>query len=201
MARDVRSGTPIASLAAGLLRGEELEAWALFEAAWPILERFVRVRLVTGGLHKNLLADCGQEVFTRVWRFRTSYHGTTEGEFWSWLSRICDNERRRILGLKAGRATISLAEDCSEDPSRSSMTMLDEAVDAAVLNEELAGLRECLRGLDGRHRRVIELAYFDPILPERPIAELLDCSPSNVHKLKVESLRLLEACLARKGIR
>jgi DNA-directed RNA polymerase specialized sigma24 family protein len=48
---------------------------------------------------------------------------------------------------------------------------------------------------------VIELAYFDPALPERSIAELLDCSPSNVHKLKTEGLRLLRACLTRKGIR
>lgn len=201
MAREPGPTASIASLASGELRGEEGAAWGQFEAAWPALERFVRVRLITAGLSGRLLEDCGQEVFRRVWTYRTGYQGTTEAEFWRWLRQICDNERRRILGREAARAAASLGDGRPEDASRIPLTSPGDTVDTTMLNEELAGLRECLRDLESQRRQVIELAYFDPVLPERSIAELLGCSPSNVHKLKVEGLRLLQACLARRGIR
>jgi RNA polymerase sigma factor (sigma-70 family) len=191
----------IASLAAGTLRGSERSAWKLFEAAWPMLERFVHVRLITRGLPEKLLADCGQEVFTRVWRFRTSYQGATEAEFWRWLRQICDNERRRILRREAARETGSLSNLDPVETGCAPTRKQDDAISTTLLNEELVGLQECLHELESGRRRVIELAYFDPVLPERSIAELLGCSPSNVHRLKVEGLRLLQACLARKGIR
>lgn len=200
MAHEAGSDSPIALLATGELRVEESHAWKLFEASWGVLERFVRVRLITCGLREKLLDDCGQEVFTRVWRFRTSYRGTTEAEFWCWLRQICDNERRRILSREAARATGPLPELEQEDAGRARMASSENAFNTSVLNENLAGLRACLQHLETRHRQVIELAYFDPMLPERSIAELLGCSASNVHKLKVEGLRFLQACLVRKGL-
>jgi RNA polymerase sigma factor (sigma-70 family) len=192
---------PIESLARGELRAEQNAAWKLFEAAWPTLERFVRVRLMVAGLPENLVADCGQEVFTRVWKFRTSYQGTTEAEFWRWLQQICDNERRRCLGRRAGRMVGSLADGDSEEGRHREATNPDRAAGTLALREELAALRDCLEELDSNRRQVIDLAYFDPALSERAIAAVLGCSPSNVHKLKMEGLRQLQACLARKGIK
>ena len=54
MAPENSPTSPIASLAAGILRGEEAAAWPLFQVVWPALERFVRVRLITGGLREKL---------------------------------------------------------------------------------------------------------------------------------------------------
>lgn len=200
MARESSSPSSVVALAEGMLRGDGLEVWELFAAAWVTIERFVLVRLTMGGLRAKFLEDCGQEVLARVWRFRTGYRGTSEAEFWRWLRQICDNERRRILGRESARAALIRAGD-PEGGDCELPDGCDGAAAAAELNEELTALEECLRDLDDLHRRVIELAYFDPVLTERSIAELLGSSPSKVHTLKAEGLRLLQACLARKGVR
>ncbi|MCH8807735.1 MAG: sigma-70 family RNA polymerase sigma factor [Planctomycetes bacterium] len=199
MARGSDPCSSISSSAVGMLCAEGPEVWELFESAWVAIERFVRVRLIMGGLRERFLEDCGQEVIARVWRFRTSYRGTSEAEFWRWLRKICDNERRRILGREATRAA-ALKREGNPDDVECDLPGGDETTAAAELNEELTALEECLRKLDDLCRRVIELAYFDPVLTERSIAELLDCSPSKVHTLKAEGLRLLQACLAHKGM-
>ncbi len=188
-----------ANLALGQLRGSAAEAWRLMDGAWLVLERFVRLRLINARLPTRLVEDCGQEVFTRVWRFRASYRGSTEAEFWRWLGRICENEVRRISCREARHAGPLAAADASAVPGL--LTDPNQTADTAVLGEELTALRECIRTLDDGRRRVIEMAYFEPILPERAIAELLNCSPSNVHKLKTEALRSLRTCLERKGVR
>ncbi len=188
----------LARLAAGGLRAEPSEAWALLEVAWLPLERFVRARLLSRHLSPRSLEDCGQNVFTRVWQFRSSYRGASEPEFWRWLTQICDNERRRIGECEARRAMGPLPPDeetTPRDPADS------DVVNGMHRREEIAAVRMCLHELDEKRRRVLELVYFEPALPERAIAELLDCSPANVHKLKMEGLRLIQACLGRKGIR
>ncbi len=52
------SGPPsqITSLAAGVLRGEEVAAWALFEAVWPAMERYVREHGLAEGLRQAVEA-------------------------------------------------------------------------------------------------------------------------------------------------
>lgn len=199
--RDAAPDNPVQSLAAGALRAADDEAWTLIRVAWPTLERFVRVRLIYGGLQAEYWEDCGQEVFTRVWRFRKSYHGTSEPEFWRWMRQICDNERRRLLRREAPRRTEALPAAPDGDCDDRIQTEASEMVNAAALSEELLALRDCLRDLDTRWRSVIELIYFEPGLSERAIAEIFDCSPSNVHRLKIEGLRHQAACLGRKGIR
>ena len=168
---------------------------------WLTLERFVRTRLIGGGLQKRLLSDCGQEVFARVWRFRKGYRGTTEGEFWRWVRQICDNERRRILGREAARAGGPTRMADLQGRGEAVPATPDETFKQTTLNEQLSVLHECMRGLDASRRRVIDLAYLESALTERAIAELIGCSSSNAHKIKVEGLRLLAACLARHGIR
>jgi RNA polymerase sigma factor (sigma-70 family) len=194
----LQSPTPppaIAQLATGALRAAEPEAWRLFEQAWLSIERFVLHRLRRHKLSDRWLADCGQEVVTRVWKFRTGYRGTTEPEFWRWLCQICDNEVRRTLG-RAGR---NVPGTLPTEGGDEALIAKPDGLDTAG-HEELAALRECLARLDAERRRVVEWAYLEPSLSERAIAELLECSSSNVHKLKHEGLRWLAACLARKGV-
>lgn len=198
MAESQDPPSSIGALAEGKLRGDDAEAWRLFGDVWLTLERFVRMSLLSRGLPKRFLSDCGQEVFARVWRFRKGYRGVSEGEFWRWIRQICDNERRRIMGREAARASVPLdgdnREGCGGAPANP-----DETFERATLNEQLSVLHECMRGLDASRRRVIDLAYLESALTERAIAELIGCSSSSAHKLKVEGLRLLADCLARHG--
>ncbi len=189
---------PIAELAAGALRAAEEVAWPLFEAAWGRLERFIRLRLLAGAISRDLLEDCGQNVLARVWLFRTRYRGEGEPEFWGWLRRICDNERRRIQ-LQNRRRTVPLPDETAA-PRDPPLAVHDPAESNVSLSEEMAGLRECLEKLDDAHRLVIEIIYLEPALTERAAAEVLGCSAAHVHVLKTRGLRLLEACLRRKGV-
>ncbi len=201
MAEHRDPASSIGALAEGKLRGDDAEAWRLFGDVWLALERFVRTRLLGRGLPKRLLSDCGQEVFARVWRFRKGYRGTTEGEMWRWIRQICDNERRRILAREAARAGVPAGMADRDGPGEAAPATTDETFEQTTLNEQLSVLHECMRGLDAGRRRIIELAYLESALTERAIAELIGCSSSSAHKLKVEGLRLLAACLARHGIR
>lgn len=200
MARFPSPDLSIVELATGRLRGEDSEAWELLGSAWATLERFVRVRLTGAGMPKQFLEDCGQNVFTRVWQFRKTYRGQTEGEFWRWVRQICDNERRRIMSREAKRTSQPLVPEDWAESGPGALTSPDDTAQTVLLDEEISALRDCLRHLDRTHRHVIRLAYFAPALTERAIAELLDCSPANVHKLKAAGLKLLQACLSRKGI-
>jgi RNA polymerase sigma factor (sigma-70 family) len=190
----------VVALAEGALRGPEPEARVCVTAAAAMLERFVRVRLINGRPPAQFLEDCGQNVLSRVWQFRKTYRGRSEGEFWRWLGQICDHERFRLWSRESRkpRPLPTPGEWAQCDPKGPAAP--DRTADAAALNEELGALRDCLKRLDASRRRVIELAYFAPVLPERAIAELLACSHANVHKLKAEALCVLRACLAKKGI-
>jgi len=188
------------TLAEGALRLSGSEAWRVFSIAWPVLERFVRVRLLTARINPQLLEDCGQSVFTRVWNSRKTYRGSSEREFWAWLRRICDNERRRAQSKTARLKSWMrpLQTDCGAELTA---VAPDEtpAVDAAE-REAIRALRDCLGRIDEKQRRVIELIYFRPQLSERAVAEILGCSPSQVHKIKVKAQQQLRACLLRRGI-
>ena len=186
-------------LAEGALRGPAEAAWRTVERAWGPLERFVRARLLARGLPLGALSDCGQHIFTRVWTHRRQYRGGTEGEFWSWMRRICDNERLRWLEREARRR--ERFESLVEPDQQTAPAGRAADPPLALLNEErTAALQDCLLRLNERQREVLELTYFDPELPERAIAELLDCSRAYVHKLKAAGLRNLRACLERKGV-
>lgn len=192
--------TAVESLACGALRGPRDEAWRLFRVAWPLMERFVKARLVREKIAWNLLEDCGQNVFTRVWRYRCGYRGETEGQLWKWIRTIADNERKRMQGREAARpAHVSLLGD-GEDIARNPAAADDDSLRKTIDAEQAAALRDCLSQLDEKHRSVIELAYFPPALSERAAAEVLGWSASNIHKIKTDAQRKLLRCLRSKGI-
>lgn len=200
MESENRAYPAIERLAQGSLRDAHDGAWRLFETAWPVLERFVRVRLESRGLTGAMVQDCGQNVFTRIWAFRHGYRGESEGQFWSWVASICDNERCRVLGRSIAQNQ-RWGEFLSQRPDISPPKGAENAPLAeSIQNEAVPALAECLKSLDQRSRQVIELLYFRPILPERAAAELLALSPATVHKIKVQALERLRGCLNKKGI-
>jgi RNA polymerase sigma factor (sigma-70 family) len=185
----------VLTLASGRLRAEPQQSWELFQSAWPILERYVCLRLANGGLAGDRLGDCAQEVFVRVWSHRRSYRGSSEGEFWKWITRICDNERFRFLRRGAASA-IAAPLDSSHDPAATAAPVGHgiERGDASV------ALLACLRQLAPLESRIVQLIYFEPAISERATAQLLDLSPATVHKLKMQALAVLAQCLQAKGI-
>jgi len=203
--------TVIESLASGGLGGHPHAVWNLIEASWPMLQRFVLRRLCHGGIRRNMLEDCGQIIMERVWRFRKTYKGSSEGEFWNWLKRICDNERIRLemkeekqpvrqADLSGASSAGGTKDSENETLERIVTTHVDPIIDDVEMQESLSALRECLDGLEERHLKVIELLFFRAELTERAAAEVMDCSAAYVHKLKVQGIEDLRQCLESKGI-
>ena len=184
-------------LAEGGLRSESDDAWLWFQQAWPTLERFVYRRLTTARLAPALLADCGQNVFVRIWRFRGQYRGTTEAEFWAWVRTISDNEHRRIL-TRSARSAHEIGDGGEAAASAEATTAIDPTA-SALHSEALHGLRNCLNQLDAELRTVVALLYFPPNLSERAAAALLGVGATTVHKRKIEALRRLAGCLGENS--
>ncbi len=104
----------IEALATGGLSGSPRSALQLVKLAWPLLERFVLRRLKLSSLQGELLKDCGQNSFERVWKHRTKYRGQSEAELWSWIRQICENERSRLLKSELRQNRTQLDEDLEE---------------------------------------------------------------------------------------
>ena len=209
MQRDDPSGRAIARLASGGIGGPPNEALELVELAWPELARFVQQRLVYRGAPRRSLGDCGQNVFRRVWKYRQGYRGATESEWWGWVRRITDNELRRWLESERRHPVTQTDLDDrvrgaqEDDPASDSLAPMPDAADPTfdtVENREAVGrIRGCLGRLTGIHRKVIEQIYLRGGLSERAVAELLECSPSYVHKLKAQALERLRQCMEAKA--
>lgn len=194
--------TPQASvlaLAAGRLRAEPQSSWELFQAAWPLLQRYVVLRLAGGGLSGDRLGDCAQNAFVRIWAHRRSYRGSSEGEFWKWITRICDNERFRFT-RRSARHDLAADGMPAAAPNPGLAGSIAPDVDTVELDDACLALRACLAGLAPLEAEVVQIIYFEPALSERAAAQLLDLSPATVHKLKVQALASLAACLRSKGI-
>jgi RNA polymerase sigma factor (sigma-70 family) len=201
----------IKKLAQGRLREGPMEAWKLFESAWRLLQRFVLHRFVHRGFPKYLMEDCGQIVMERVWKYRKTYKGSSEGAFWAWLRSICDNEQKRFLEKEA-RHPANLTEvqaRSGADEGEAVHQFLSNSIDAGkgdttvgtILDMETRrALKDCLSTLSEKQGRAIELMYGPPGLTERAVAELMGCSPSYVHKLKEQAIELLRRCLETKDV-
>lgn len=198
-------------LAEGGLRDRPARAWSLVDSAWSALQRFVLHRLLHKDLPRYLIEDCGQTVLERVWKYRQTYRGRTEGELWSWVRRICDNERKRLCGKERKQPISETALlDRSNRSGEGSLEQEQQAAAASATHraatrtaeekEVRSALKQCLSELKGKHGVVISLLYAGAALTERGVAEILTCSPSFVHKLKKQALELLRKCLEKKGV-
>lgn len=181
-------------LAHGGLRGDADTAWRLMQSAWTLLERFVLGRLSITRAPPLWRSDCGQNVFVRIWMFRHGYRGASEAEFWTWIRRICDNERRRIQSRQR-MERLAFPSWSADGPSSSPPLSSADPLEDAAMGEALRRLKDCLILLPDRHQRIIAWTYFPPELSERAIAVLLGVSPSRVHKLKTDALGQLRECM------
>ncbi len=198
----------IVRLAHGEIGGTPTDAWRLIDRAWPSLTRFVQQRLRAKGAPRESVSDCAQNVFRRVWKYRRSYRGATESEWWGWLRMITDNEMRRILVAEGRQPTPqSDFERPGEDEASDGFgdappdaSFVNPTLDSVLGDETALEIHDCLSRLPAQHRKVVELIYLRGELTERAVAEVIECSASYVHKLKSQAIERLRRCMEKKGI-
>jgi len=198
----------IERLARGEIADDPDVAFRLMDQAWPVLTRFVQQRLLHRKIPREWVKDCGQNVFRRVWKYRKSYRGTTESEWWAWVRMITDNELRRLMAAESRhpipQSDLESRTGSPEEPDfreeRPDARPGDPTVDSVFDRETRTEVRACLGKLAPTHRKVVDLIYLRGELSERAVAEVLGCSPSYVHKLKAQAIERLRRCMERKGI-
>lgn len=190
----------MARLAAEVWRADHPEFWELFDAAWPTLERFAKYRLMTFGVPEEMLKDCVQDFFLKVYRHRATYRGDSERELWGWLAKACDNAGRDAISreLKRRKKIASSwmlyarhveTDKPSGDPSC-----------APGSAEALRAIRSCWRHLDDREQVVLAVRYFEPQLSQRGTAKALGYSPALICKIENRALVKLLKFLKQEGI-
>lgn len=98
--------------------------------------------------------------------------------------------------VRSRRTTMPLLDDVMPaEPALADSGSLTEV----LRDEEFAGLRECLDGLEPQARSTCMLHFFDG-LSKREIGRLLDRPESTVRNLLVKALSLLRRCLSTKGL-
>lgn len=175
-------------LAKAGLRGPHGEFWEHFQAAWPLLERFAKVRVARLGVAADLRKDCIQEFFRRVCKYRLSYRGSSEGELWAWLGKILNNARLDVVRQEARQTNRKIVLDI---PIAERNAQENESERA----DEFAALEVCLAKLEPDQRLVIQLRYFEPKMTVRGTAAALARSAGWVSKLEQKALRMLLECL------
>lgn len=206
------SGSAITALARGLLREDDPQV------VMPLLERaylgglreWVRAQLTKRGCPSADLDDLVQEVFRRVLLSRTRYRGSTEGEFWAYLSGIT----RSVLGhewrRRARRATpapddvLGQQSTClrtGRGPTAPMNSHSDESPEqrAGSGDFDLTGvLEEGLHDLTPAQQTVILLRYRSG-LSLRAVAEALGRAPSTVAETEKAALARLERRLSNRA--
>jgi RNA polymerase sigma-70 factor (ECF subfamily) len=103
-----------------------------------------------------LAEDLLQEVFLKLWRSADGLDDRV-ASLGPWLVTVA---RRHVLDyLKSGRNQMSTKTQSLELPEVSHHVSVD-CYDA-VFEEKVRNLRSALKGLDARHREVLELAYLE----------------------------------------
>ncbi len=190
----------MARLAAEAWRADHPEFWELFDVAWPTLERFAKYRLLTKGVPEELLKDCVQDFFLKVYRHRATYSGHTERELWWWLARACDNAGRDAISrelkqrAKLASAQMRSARQIEADSHRGDPSF------APGCAEAFQAIQSSWRHLDDREQVVLAVRYFEPQLSQRGAAKALGCSPAQICKIENRALTKLLKRLKQSGI-
>jgi len=135
----------------------------------PLFNYFLRL---TGG-SRVLSEDLVQDVFIRILKYRTTYHG--EDRFSVWIYKIARNVH--IDHLRRTRETLPLDERLA-DPSSGETgpaARVERGQEAALLNKALSALSP-------RKQEILVLSRYQN-LKYREIAELLDCPVGTIKGL------------------
>jgi RNA polymerase sigma-70 factor (ECF subfamily) len=151
---------PLGTLLAAVAQGEhaalrsiyDREGSRLFGIAMAILR------------DRAAAADAVQETFLRLWQ-RAGQYDTTRGDARAWIGAVV-----RHSALDAARARGR--EQVTDDPTLGDRTIAPDALDRLADAADGARLRECLNGLDDRHRSFIVLAFVHGLSHSQVAARL-----------------------------
>lgn len=144
---------------------------------------FKNAILMTG--NREEAEDILQDVFMTVWKSRHTFN-PTKGKFVTWLYRITVNQsidRQR----RKQPASLSLEETNLDLPNANYQESPEEAIASKLEHERLAN---AVNHLDGKHRPVLVLRYFNG-LSYREIAEVLDIPLGTVKSRIHQALKSL----------
>lgn len=114
--------------------------------------------------------DATQETFVRVYRSFGQYDD--RNSLRAWVFRIATNEALRLLGRRAGRATLSL-----DDASAEVLALKeDEWFDSS--DKLCAKLQRAIHTLPAKQQATFTLRYYDELSYEE-IAQVTDCSAAS----------------------
>lgn len=138
---------PLGTLLAAVARGEhaalraiyDREGARLFGTALAILR------------DRAAASDSVQDAFLRLWQ-RAGQYDPARGDARAWISAVV-----RHAALDAARARGR--EQLVEDPALAEQAVAPDALDRLAAAADGARLRDCLNGLDARHRSFIVLAF------------------------------------------
>ena len=158
-----------------------------------------RLRLVVAGILPNSAAveDVVQQAFVLAYTKLDQYQTGTG--FMAWLATIARyealNERRRWVSEHAFKRRYG--DELRIEQAAISAPELGETLDAVTI----AGLHECIAGLQGRAAAVVRAHYFDA-LPNEDIASEHGRTPAWVRLVLHRARQALADCLkAKHGVR
>jgi RNA polymerase sigma-70 factor, ECF subfamily len=154
-----------------------------------------RVRAVLAAMvpDPNTVSDLTQEVFVIAWRRLSSYRSGTN--FLAWIRTIArnvaQNERRRWYRDR------ELHQEYRVEAERLLAENIDQFVDS-LPEETLEALRDCVGGLGGRTRELVDGYYYEGCSLKN-LAGLLDVTATAAKVALHRARKALGKCLQKKG--
>ena len=164
-----------------------------FEEIVKVCEPKVRAVLAAMSPDPNMVPDLTQEVFLIVYQRLATYQPGTNFSAWvrTIARNVAQNARRRWYRRR------EMHEQYQSEAERLIAENIDRLVES-LPEETLASLRECVEGLGGRNKDLVEGYYFEAASLKR-IAEFLNMS-TTAAKVALHRARLaIGKCLRRKG--
>ena len=164
-----------------------------FEAVVQACEPTVRAVVAAMIPDENLVPDLTQEVFVIAYRKLESYRPGTDFRAWirAIARNVAQNERRRWYRRREVR------RDYQADAERRLAENIDQFV-KDLPDDTLGALRDCVGGLQGRARALVDGYYYDRCSVNE-LSELLKMSANAAKVALHRARRALENCVEKKG--
>jgi len=133
------------------------------------------------------------EIFLQVWNKAGSYD-LAKGAIYTWLLSMARNRAIDRIRSKSYKNAKQNAED-SEVLNGLENASAENPLDAVVLSERAAAVREALRDISPQQREILEIAYFEGYTQSQ-IAERLSLPLGTVKTRMRDGMKSLQAFLA-----
>lgn len=177
------SDAPLDLLLAAVARGEHAALRAIYDREGTRLFGIAMAIL----RDRPAASDAVQDGFLRLWE-RAQQYDPARGEARAWMSTIV---RHAALDTARTRGR----EQPTGDPTLGDEAIEPDTLDRLSADEEGVRLRDCMRQLDEKNRRVITLAFVDG-LSHAQVAERLELPLGSVKTWIRRGLVSLKACLS-----